>query len=37
VIFAACRDEHVEMNAGSHGMAWMRAEHVNAELVKFMA
>jgi len=27
----------VEIKGGSHGIAWTRAEEINAELVKFLA
>jgi pimeloyl-ACP methyl ester carboxylesterase len=29
--------KYVEINGGSHGMTWTRAEEINAELVKFLA
>ena len=28
--------KYVEINGGSHGMTWTRAEEINAELVKFL-
>lgn len=29
--------KYVEINGGSHGITWTRAEDINAELVKFLA
>jgi non-heme chloroperoxidase len=29
--------KYVEIKRGSHGTTWMRAEEINAELVKFLA
>jgi non-heme chloroperoxidase len=29
--------KYVEINGGSHGITWTRAEEINAELVKFLA
>jgi non-heme chloroperoxidase len=29
--------KYVEINGGSHGIPWTRAEEINAELVRFLA